>query len=108
MNALSVISMIIALGAMLASVYQNILSNKQKLFEKRVEVILLIKDLMSLYAEHWTVLKMKDIYGSVKIALVFMTNCSRLESMSNIIEATSNTDNKKIFLLNAKTLKVLL
>lgn len=89
----------IAIIALFQSNYQIKISNKQQLFDRRLEKYLLIKDLLSLYLTNRNLLfDKKDVCKVIDYIFFLLTNCSTLETMCSAISKPLSQEEQKIFL----------
>lgn len=102
---LSVIAVVVAVVALFQTNKQIKLSNKQQLFNRRLEKYLLIKELLSLYSGNRFLINTGDICESVKYVFVWLTNSSRLESMCFVMETPLKQEEQNIFLTKCEMLE---
>lgn len=105
---LSVITSLIALGALWLSYRQVKLSNKQHLFDKRVENYLISIGLIELYKEHEPLFNKKNdetFVNSLDYIFNLMTNNSYLEEIVNVIDNPLSQPQHKLFLKKIEEIK---
>lgn len=102
---LSLIAVVAAIVALCQTNTQIKLSNKQQLFNRRLEKYLLIKELLSLYSENRFLIHKDDICECVKYVFVWLTNSSRLESMCLVMETPLKQEEQNIFLTKCEMLE---
>lgn len=103
---LSLVAVVAAIVALFQTNTQIKLSNKQQLFNRRLEKYLLIKELLSLYAENRNlIIHTDDICESVKFMFAWLTNSSTLESMCLVMENPLKHNEQKIFLTKCEMLE---
>lgn len=105
-----ILSFVTALAAIIALVQtqrQITISNKQSLFEKRVETYLIAKGLLELYKEHQHCLcrKGKGPYKAIETDFTWLTNNSFLESITKAISTPLQNPDHKIYLIKMEELK---
>lgn len=84
---ISLAAIIISVIALFINVRQISFSNKQHLFDRRLEKYLLFKDLLGLYKDNRNLLlNNKDICEFVDFDFALFTNCSWLETITNAID----------------------
>lgn len=104
-------SVITALASMLAlviSIHQTMLSNKQHLFDRRLKAYILAKGLLSLCKEHYMWLSAKrEEYPEFSNDLIFiwLTNNSYMESQAEAIEHPMEPPFHKEFLRKLEELR---
>ena len=102
---LSIIAVVVAIVALFQTNKQIKLSNKQQLFNRRLEKYLLIKELLSLYSENRFLIHTDDICESVKYVFAWLTNSATLESMCLAMENPLKHEEQKIFLTKCEMLE---
>lgn len=102
---LSTITIFIAALALILTYKQIKLSNKQHLFDRRLDNYLLIKDILSLYNVNKSFIDDKDIYQNVKLLFISLTNCKRLENIAPVIKEPTNEELKRNFLIKCEELE---
>ena len=102
---LSTITIFIAALALILTYKQIKLSNKQHLFDRRLDNYLLIKDILSLYNVNKSFIDDKDIYKNVKLLFLWLTNCKRLENIAPVIKEPTNEELKRNFLIKCEELE---
>lgn len=104
---LSVITATVAVGALLQTKQQIKLSNKQHLFDKRVEHYLIAKGLIQLYESNKTLVTVKEDKPLLAVDFIFaqMTNNTYLEKVADVITHPLEQPYHKDFLTKMETLK---
>lgn len=104
---LSAVTTVVAVIALLLSGYQIRLSNKQHLFDKRVENYIIAKGLIELYKENTTFFQKKDdeIFSDIDSRFIWLTNNSYLESITSAIHYPLEEQFQKTLLLKLENLK---
>lgn len=102
---LTIVTIIIASIALWQTHKQIKLSNKQQLFERRLDQFHLIKELIFLYEKGRGFLKDKDIAEEVTVIFTFLTNNSRLESMASVMSNPLGQEEKINFLKKCEMLE---
>lgn len=102
---LTIVTIIIASIALLQTHKQTKLSNKQQLFDRRLEQFHLVKELLSLYEKERFFLKDKTIVEKVDAVFIFLTNNSRLESMASVMSNPLGQEEKINFLKKCEVLE---
>lgn len=103
---LSAVSLIIALIAIFQTQKQIKLSNKQHLFDRRLEKYMVIKDLLSLFSknrEH--VVDKKDLAQCLDLQFSWLTNVTYLSDMTFAINDTLNSEKQNILLSKCEMLE---
>ena len=107
--AVSVITAITAIIAVIISVTQIRVSNAQFLFEKRLNIVLLIEDLMALFKSVNYIIAGEDRSRPAFVdatLFVYLTNNSYLHEMANELnEPQKNADDHKVFLTKLEWLR---
>ena len=103
----SVVTAVIAVIALMQTKQQIKLSNKQHLFDKRVEHYLIAKELMQLYESNRSILTFKEDEPALAMDFIFaqMTNNSYLEKITDAIAHPLEQPYHKEFLIKMETLK---
>ena len=102
---LTVIALIISLVALFQTSKQTKLSNKQQLFDKRLEKYLLFKDLLILYKDNRKLfVGDESICEMVDFQFVMLTNCSSLENIAAAISTPLHEDVHKTYLTKIEQL----
>ena len=103
----SVITAAVAVGALLQTKQQIKLSNKQHLFDKRVEHYLIAKGLIQLYESNKTLVTVKEDEPILAVDFIFaqMTNNTYLEKVTDVITHPLEQPYHKDFLTKMETLK---
>ena len=108
---LSAVAAITAILAIAQTHKQIKLSNKQFLFDKRLDKYLLANSLIELYKEHMKSLDYSDEKDDepiiVDIQFINLTNIEYLKDIMCIIEDPKNNEYKNIFLIKMEELKKL-
>ena len=103
---LPIVSLIIALVAIFQTKKQIVLSNKQHLFDRRLEKYIIIKDLLLLFANNRElIVDKKDLAGCLDFQFYLLTNVSYLSDMIFAIKEPLNSDKQNIFLTKCETLE---
>lgn len=110
-NCLAIITAITALVALWQTHKQTKISNKQFLFDKRLDRYLLTKNLLELYKDNKKLLDYSDNSDEeaiiVDIQFAFLTNTEFLKNITCIIYDVKNNEYKNNFLLKMEELKKL-
>lgn len=103
----SVITAIVAIAALLQTKQQSALSNKQHLFDKRVEHYLIAKGLIQLYENNKQLLTFKGDEPVMAMDFIFaqITNNTYLEKITDVIGHPLEQPYHKEFLIKMETLK---
>lgn len=104
---LTIVTIIISMVALWQTNKQAKLSNKQQLFDRRLDQFHFIKELLSLYEQECKFLNDKHIVESVESNFIFLTNNSRLESMASIMHNPLGQEEKRNFLTKCEQLEKL-
>lgn len=103
---LTIVSLIIALVAIFQTKKQIELSNEQHLFDRRLEKYMLIKDLLSLFANNRElIVDKKDLARCLDFQFSLLTNVSYLSDMIFAIKEPLNSDKQNIFLTKCEMLE---
>ncbi len=104
---LSVITTLVAILALFQSIQQIRLSNKQHLFDKRVEYYIIAKDFISLYENNQLLLITESNQPVLEVDYLFtwMTNNAYLEDIADITDHLSEEPYHKIFLKRLETIR---
>lgn len=103
---LPIVSLIIALVAIFQTKKQIELSNKQLLFDRRLEKYMLIKDLLSLFANNRElIVDERDLAQCLDFEFSRLTNVSYLSDMIFAIKEPLNSDKQNIFLTKCEMLE---
>ena len=93
MNLPEYISAIVAIIALLISCYQARLSNKQSLFNRRLNIWITVDKLMSIYANNADNLEHDDEpQMAIDLLFVLLTNTTNLQSISTSINQVLDAD----------------
>ena len=83
---MTILAVVISIIALFQTAKQTRLSNKQQLFDRRLEKYLFIKDLLMLYKDNRIIIVGDEsICEGVKFQLGMLTNCASLENMGAAI-----------------------
>lgn len=93
---LSIVTIIIAVIALWQTQKQTKLSNKQHLFDRRLEKYLFFKELLDLYSQSKDYLK--DAYKDVTTAFIYLTNSANLEKMYLVVNEATKEEDRITFL----------
>lgn len=103
---LPIVSLIIALVAIFQTKKQIELSNKQHLFDRRLEKYIIIKDLLLLFANNRElIVDKKDLTHCLDFQFALLTNVSYLSDMIFAIKEPLNSDKQNIFLTKCEMLE---
>lgn len=103
---LPIVSLIIALVAIFQTKKQIELSNKQHLFDRRLEKYIIIKDLLSLYSENREIIvDREDLIRCVEFRFSGLTNVSYLTDMIFAIKEPLKSDKQNVFLSKCEMLE---
>ncbi len=95
-----------AIIALYQSNKQTKLSNKQQLFDRRLEKYLIFKCLHSLYSQNNLLIKNKEsLLHTIEVPFCFLTNCSLLEQMTAAIDKPLHQPEQKVFLTKIEMLE---
>lgn len=99
---LSIVTVVAAVIALMQTKQQIKLSNKQHLFDKRVEQYLIAKGLIQLYENNDTILVFKENEPILSIDFIFMqmTNNTYMEQMVDVISHPLEEPYHKKFLIS--------
>ena len=107
--ALSIITAIAAIIALVISVTQILISNRQFLFERRLKIVILIEDLMSLYKSTSSTIEMSNRDEPAfanDIIFMWLTNNSYLQDMVNALkEPLENSEAHRTLLAKLEELR---
>ena len=102
----SVVSILIALLALLQTKQQISLSNKQQLFERRLSCYLEFNMFCSLYSQNKLYLKDDSTFFHINdLIFSWLANCSNLEKMTSAVFAPMHQEEQRIFLAKYEQLK---
>lgn len=106
-NLFSVLTLIIASIALLQTHKQIKISNKQNLFNKRVDNFLIIDGLIKLYEENKGLMNRKENNGFLEVTTLFMglTNNTYLKDIGTIINEVENEEIRQKFLIKLEEMK---
>ena len=103
---LSIVAIVISIVALVQTGAQIKLSNKQQLFDRRLEKYLLFKELLYLYIQNETLFIDKDsLLYLVDYPFVWLTNCALLEEMNLAMKNPLHQHEQKIFLSKCEMLE---
>lgn len=103
---LSIVSLTIALVAIFQTKKQIALSNKQLLFDRRLEKYIIIKDLSLLFANNRErIVDKKDLARCLDFQFSLLTNVSYLSDMIFAIKEPLNSDKQNVFLTKCEMLE---
>ena len=103
---LPIVSLIIAMVAIFQTKKQIVLSNKQHLFNRRLEKYIIIKDLLLLFANNRErIVDKKDLARCLDFQFILLTNVSYLSDMIFAIKEPLNSDKQNIFLTKCEMLE---
>ena len=103
---LSIVSLTIALVAIFQTKKQIALSNKQLLFDRRLEKYIIIKDLLLLFANNRErIVDKKDLARCLDFQFSLLTNVSYLSDMIFAIKEPVNSDKQNVFLTKCEMLE---
>ena len=105
-NILEIITLIIAFIAIYQTNKQIKISNKQHLFDKRIEKFLIYTGLLSLYSENKMLIKEENKEVPLEVTILFsgLTNNVYLKDIGNIINDTHNEKIRIDFLIKLEEL----
>jgi hypothetical protein len=102
---MTVIAVLISVIALLQTAKQTKLSNKQQLFDRRLEKYLFVKDLLILYKDNRALfVSDESICEMVDFQFIMLTNCSSLEKMGAAISTPLHDDIHKEYLTKIEML----
>lgn len=106
-DVFSIITAIVAIIALFQTQIQITISNKHKLFDKRVEKFMLITGLISLFEESKQLMNNEgyDDYIDVTVLFHSLTNNTYLQDIGNIIDNINQEDIRQKFLVKLEELK---
>lgn len=103
---LSIVSLTIALAAIFQTKKQIALSNKQLLFDRRLEKYIIIKDLLSLFANNRKhIVNKENLAKCLDFQFSQLINVSYLSDMIFAIKEPLNSDKQNIFLTKCEMLE---
>lgn len=103
---LSIVSLTIALVAIFQTKKQIVLSNKQLLFDRRLEKYIIIKDLLSLFANNRKhIVNKENLAKCLDFQFSQLVNVSYLSDMIFAIKEPLNSDKQNIFLTKCEMLE---
>ena len=106
-DVLSIIATIVAIYALWQTQIQITISNKHKLFDKRVEKFMLITGLISLFEESKQLMNNEGYDNYIDVIVLFhsLTNNTYLQDIGNIIDNINQEDIRQKFLVKLEELK---
>lgn len=102
---LSVITVLAAVIALFQSHKQVKISNRQALLDRRIDKFLLFKDLLANYSDSITLLEESFLSQDVEFPFIYLTNCSSLEMIANVMKNPLSHEEKKLFLTKCEELE---
>lgn len=103
---LPIVSLIIALVAIFQTKKQIVLSNKQYLFDRRLEKYIIIKDLLLLFANNRElIVDERDLAQCLDFEFSRLTNVSYLSDMIFAVNEPLNSDKQNVFLTKCEMLE---
>lgn len=102
---LSVITVLAAVIALFQSHKQVKISNRQALLDRRINKFLLFKDLLANYSNSITLLEESILSQDVEFSFIYLTNCSSLEIIANVMKNPLSHEEKNLFLTKCEELE---
>lgn len=102
---LSVITVLAAVIALFQSHKQVKISNRQALLDRRINKFLLFKDLLANYSNSITLLEESILSQDVEFPFIYLTNCSSLEMIANVMKTPLSHEEKNLFLTKCEELE---
>lgn len=102
---LSVITVLAAVIALFQSHKQVKISNRQALLDRRINKFLLFKDLLANYSNSITSLEESILSQDVEFPFIYLTNCSSLEMIANVMKNPLSHEEKNLFLTKCEELE---
>lgn len=102
---LSVITVLAAVIALFQSHKQVKISNRQALLDRRINKFLLFKDLLANYSNSITLLEESILSQDVEFPFIYLTNCSSLEMIANVMKNPLSHEEKNLFLTKYEELE---
>lgn len=102
---LSVITVLAAVIALFQSHKQVKISNRQALLDRRINKFLLFKDLLANYSNSITLLEESILSQDVEFPFIYLTNCSSLEMIANVMKNPLSHEGKNLFLTKCEELE---
>ena len=102
---LSVITVLVAVIALFQSHKQVKISNRQALLDRRIDKFLLFKDLLANCSESMIFLNGSNLSRNVQFPFIYLTNCSSLEMIANVMKNPLSHEEKKLFLTKCEELE---
>lgn len=103
------LSVIISILPIILTLYQIVVSNRQELFDKRIENYSIVSGLIKLYGDNREDFNDKDVdfFSDIDLKFFYLTNNPYLSEFSNMINDPMNDDYRKKFLLKLEELKAI-
>ena len=102
---LSVITVLAAVIELFQSHKQVKISNRQALLDRRINKFLLFKDLLANYSNSITSLEESILSQDVEFPFIYLTNCSSLEMIANVMKNPLSHEEKNLFLTKCEELE---
>lgn len=104
-----IIPIVISVFSIILTLYQILVSNRQKLFDKRIENYSIVSGLVKLYGDNREDFNDKDVgfFSDIDLKFFYLTNNPYLNEFSNMINDPMNDDYRKKFLLKLEELKAI-
>lgn len=104
-----IIPIVISIFSIILTLYQILVSNIQKLFDKRIENYSIVSGLVKLYGDNREDFNDKDVgfFSDIDLKFFYLTNNPYLNEFSNMINDPMNDDYRKKFLLKLEELKAI-
>ncbi len=102
---LSVMTVLAAVIALFQSHKQVKISNRQALLDRRINKFLLFKDLLANYSNSITLLEESILSQDVEFPFIYLTNCSSLEMIANVMKNPLSHEEKNFFLTKCEELE---
>lgn len=102
---LSVITVLAAVIALFQSHKQVKISNRQALLDRRINKFILFKDLLANYSNSITLLEESILSQDVEFPFIYLTNCSSLEMIANVMKNPLSHEEKNLFLTKCEELE---
>lgn len=94
-----------AVIALFQSHKQVKISNRQALLDRRINKFLLFKDLLANYSNSITSLEESILSQDVEFPFIYLTNCSSLEMIANVMKNPLSHEEKNLFLTKCEELE---
>lgn len=104
----SVVTAIVAIIALVQTYRQTKLSNKQHLFDKRLEDYMIAKGLITLYSDNRTLLEIErkdEPIFDISCEFVYLTNNSYMEKMADVMKNPLKNPEHELFLSKREELR---